>query len=99
MVEVLDVKQAAEKATQYLAALLPATDIRLEEVEISDDERYWHITLSALVPAPQAPRNVEPAITALGSLFHASDERVYKTLTVDATNGTVRSMKIRTLHE
>ena len=44
----MDVKQAARIATHYLFELMPALrnrNVMLEEVEQSDDGRYWFITL------------------------------------------------------
>jgi hypothetical protein len=95
MAKLLDVKQAVEKATEYMSSLLKATDIRLEEVEISDDERHWYITLSGLAPAKESPQG--EVQTALNAIFQGNQQRLYKTFTVDATNGSIRSMKIRTL--
>lgn len=44
----IDVKQAADIASQYLISLFPnkAFSIQLEEVELSEDGKYWYITLS-----------------------------------------------------
>ena len=78
----IDVKQAVDIASQYLMSLfadrLPS-DIQLEEVELSEDEKYWFITLSfreayfAGIP----PR------------------KNYKLFKINADSGQVQSMKIR----
>ena len=43
----LDVKEAAKRASEYFAALYPpqsVSNVQLEEVELSDDGQYWLIT-------------------------------------------------------
>lgn len=88
------VKEAVQAAEDWVRELIPKADLkhlRLEEVQLSDDERYWHITLGWVEPAFRES-------TAVGAIF--SNEmrilpRVYKTLEVDAETGAVKSMKIR----
>jgi hypothetical protein len=97
----VDVKQAVDAATEYFSKLMTVRDIRLEEIEISDDDRFWCITLSGLVPSQKPLFSVEnegqPALSALGDLFRPDFERVYRVFTFDAANGSIRSMKIRQL--
>ncbi len=80
----IDVQQAAEVAVQYFIRLNPQVNrnITLEEVEISDDERYWYITLGYTE-------------SGADSFFGGGTTRQYKLFTVDATDATVRAMKIR----
>lgn len=48
----IDVKQATQRAEQYLKGMiLGASNIVLEEVELTDDEQFWLITLSYNDPA------------------------------------------------
>ena len=85
------VKQAVGHAVQFLRDMYegePLDDIRLEEVEISDDEKAWNITLSFL----RGPSNVQPLLP-----FALPRTREYKAITVSAETGAVRSMKIRTV--
>jgi len=88
---VIDIKQAAKRAADYLTGLyteqLPA-DIRLEEVELSDDEMYWLITMSFL------PQHQQP--TTFSQLLREHD-RIYKMFKIDAQTGNMVSMKIRTV--
>jgi len=98
---IIDVKQAVAIAIQYFLNLVggeSASDVLLEEVELSDDERFWHVTLSAVVPGPE---NVGSPVNALATALGASlpRRRVYKVFKVDATGGTVKSMKMRMVHE
>ncbi len=45
----IDVKEAVGKAATFLQALIPnAWKERLEEVELTEDEKYWLVTLSYL---------------------------------------------------
>jgi hypothetical protein len=84
----IDVKQAAQSASNFIVALYSdqtISDVRLEEVEVSDDEKYWLITLSFLVQFPGG-------IVALPVV-----RRQYKILKVDRQTGNVLSMKIREL--
>jgi hypothetical protein len=96
----IDVKDAVKIAATYLKELLPfANDIALEEVELSEDDRFWNITLSAFVPAPPPPKAAKAAQLGLGlsmsEFFREDAVRIYKILQIDAEAGTVRSMKIR----
>jgi hypothetical protein len=96
----IDVKSAVNAACQYLESLQDfmgksSQDLRLEEVELSEDRRFWLITLgfeqpvkakrsqiSSLVPAPAVPPQPEY-------------ERVYKLFKVNSETGEVEAMKIR----
>jgi len=82
----LDVKEAARRASEYFAGLYDDTkidDVQLEEVELSEDGKHWLITLSyPLLAAGMVPLN---------RISH----RKYKLFTIDAETGEVKSMKIR----
>jgi len=84
----LDVKEAARRASEYFAGLYEPKsidDVQLEEVEMSDDGRYWLITLS--YPLLGAGLGLVP--------FGQISKRKYKLFTIDAQTGEVKSMKIR----
>ena len=83
----IDVKQAAQTASTYFADLYAGqgvSGVRLEEVEITEDGKFWLITLSF------PDRDPSPS-----NLFLAGTNRQYKVFKVDATTGQVVSMKIR----
>ncbi len=89
----LDVKQAVRSANDYLNGLYDPHEIAnlaLEEVELSEDERYWFVTLgfSRRVSLPTNP------FQAFGT---PKGTRVYKILKLRADTGQVISMKIRKL--
>ena len=82
----IDVKQAAQSASGFFWELYRdegTTDVRLEEVELVEDGKFWLITLS-FQPLP--------TINLL-----QKQSRQYKTFKVDAQTGQVLSMKIREL--
>jgi hypothetical protein len=81
----IDVKQAAQSASNFIAGLYSnetISDVRLEEVELSEDGKHWLITLSFPLPA------------SLGVMY-LGGARQYKLFKVDANTGEVLSMKIR----
>jgi hypothetical protein len=80
----LDVKEAAQRASEYFSALYQnqqVENIQLEEVEITDDDQYWLITLSF------------PVKSDLANVF--TFKRQYKIFKIDSKTGEVKSMKIR----
>jgi hypothetical protein len=84
----IDVKQAAQSASNFVTGLYSdrtISDVRLEEVELSEDGRYWLITLS--FPPPASSVN---SMLGIG-------RRDYKIFKVDRDSGEVLSMKIREL--
>jgi hypothetical protein len=96
----IDVRGAVTSATNYFQSLQDMIspqlqDLRLEEVELSEDKKYWLITLGFERPVVQ-PKN------SLNSLLEASPpaykyEREYKLFKIDSETGEVQSMKIRDL--
>ena len=84
----IDVKQAAQSASNFVTGLYAneiISDVRLEEVELTEDGKYWLITLS--LPPPKS---------AISAVFQIG-ARQYKIFKVDADTGEVLSMKIREL--
>ena len=84
----LDVKEAAQRASEYFAGLYAkehVSDLQLEEVELTDDGTYWLITLSFPVG--------NPMLELFGKA--GAGNRKYKLFKIDAKTGEVKSMKIR----
>ncbi|RIH85315.1 MULTISPECIES: hypothetical protein [Calidithermus] len=84
----IDVKQAVQIANDYIQSLFTERQIpelRLEEVELSQDGSFWEVTLSFVVREP----------TAYLSLGDAARTREYKVFRINAETGQVQSMKIR----
>lgn len=84
----IDVKKAVELAKGYLSDVLevPVHLMLLEEVELSEDQQSWLITLS--FPAPR----LSPAQIVAGIA-----NREYKVVRLQADTGKLVSIKIRTL--
>ncbi|MBF0202651.1 MAG: hypothetical protein HQK66_15385 [Desulfamplus sp.] len=91
--EVKNAVMAAMNAAQEFYDGKELLDLSLEEVELTDDEKYWLITLGFDFPIKKTPANqiVNPIMTAFGKDYI----RKYKIFKVDAMNGEVKSMKIR----
>lgn len=88
---VIDVKQAVRSAIRYVNDLYEQkepTDFMLEEVELSDDGKYWLITISF----PQYQRQTNPLVALTTPNY---EQRIYKTIKVHTENGQAISMKIR----
>ena len=92
----IDVKEAVRTAANYLADLFAEediSDIRLEEVELSEDNQTWNVTLSFLRKVRVRGAPAEALSAGLGPQM----DRDFKVLTVRAEDGVVTSVKIRQL--
>ncbi|MEK7686106.1 MAG: hypothetical protein AAB466_11855 [Verrucomicrobiota bacterium] len=85
----LDARQAAQAAVEFfrhLSAGMRVTEVGLEEVELTGDEKYWLVTLGFDSP----PRkNLK-----LPDFLHIPVRKL-KVFKVDARTGKVVAMKIR----
>jgi hypothetical protein len=90
----IDVEQAVEIAVKYCGKLFGhlANEFRLEEVELSSDDKHWLITIGFSEPVPLQPETVTEA---LQGMMRQRRERKYKIVDVDAESGKVRAVKIR----
>lgn len=93
----VDVKSAIAEARSSFHAFLeeeqPLENVRLEEVELSEDEKYWMITLG--YDTFYRPYEVQNMLLSSADL--QTRKREYKLFRVNAENGIVESMKIRTV--
>ena len=81
----MDVKEATDKAIEHLKKFYPTVEkVQLEEVELTDDDKYWNIVISY--------ENME---TIPLSYLQVGQQRTFKVFKIDANTGKVRSMKIR----
>ena len=95
----IDVKTAVKLARDYFAQVYTDTirqfqDIRLEEVELSDDEKNWLVTIGFSRPLPLDPSLKNASKFLLGEHQYQRDYKVFR---IDSKNGKVRAMKIRTV--
>lgn len=85
----IEVRDAVAAAAKYFKVLYPGVSkFSLEEVEMSDDERHWLITLGF-------PKQRDPF--EAGSLFVDRPQTKFKVFKIDARTGRVVAMKIRKL--
>jgi hypothetical protein len=88
----IDAKQAVKKAMTYLNDMFDTTefkDVFTEAVELSDDDRFWDVTIGFL------RRQVSTSEGPMASLVGPTEgfKREVKVFRIDAESGTVRSMK------
>src|SRR5579883_487581 len=90
----VDVKEAVASGLRYLGEILPSSqvrDVRLEEVMLTDDERYWLVTFSYI--RPESVVNEKPLGTAESALSSAflgglvRDKRFFKTIKLRRADG------------
>ena len=89
----IDVKGAAKAAAEYFSELYSDSqysDLLLEEVELSEDEKHWLITLSYAYKPARPPSALD--------ILSKQSPRKYKVFKIDAATGKVEAMKIRSLN-
>lgn len=92
----IDAKSAVEAARTYLRSIqdmldTPLNNLRLEEVELSEDDQYWLITLG--YDNPNKPRDLSNLSLVAPQLARLARE--YKIFRIRSEDGEVKSMKIR----
>ncbi|MEO0536274.1 MAG: hypothetical protein AAF215_20670 [Cyanobacteria bacterium P01_A01_bin.123] len=95
-----DVKMAVKSAYQYIQSMQDLMgrkldELRLEEVELSEDKNAWLITLGYDVPVIQRKTALEEIMVVNPLKEPHKFQREYKLFTVNASTGVVESMKIR----
>jgi len=94
MIEVKQAVAAAFDATKEFYSGQELIGIQLEEIEKSEDGKYWFITLGFFVPDATPPANSSKLLDV--AIFQGKKyERKYKVYKIDANNAEVISMKIR----
>jgi hypothetical protein len=86
----ITVKEAAQRAIEYVIDLLGDKNVgqpRIEEVDLTDDNEYWLVTVGFFPP-------LEMGRVSLGQF---SSKREYKQVKVTTADGAIKSMKIRTV--
>lgn len=90
----INVRGAVSAARSYLSSLQDMIgpqieDLRLEEVELSEDKTFWLVTLGFSRPTDKDNNPLGDILTL------PKPQREYKVFKVDAETGEVQSMKIR----
>jgi hypothetical protein len=90
----IDVKHAAQVAVQYCGQLFGniSNRLQLEEVELSDDEKQWFITVGYDEPVTSPASDLEEM---LQRRKQRRVERKYKVVHVDTKTGKVKAVKMR----
>ncbi|MDX2096720.1 MAG: hypothetical protein SFW36_03005 [Leptolyngbyaceae cyanobacterium bins.59] len=88
----IDVRTAVERAKEFLNEVGDLIgegirDVRLEEVELSEDSQTWLVTLSYGRPVP-SPMSINTG-------FYDTYEREYKQFRVSAKTGEISNMSVR----
>ena len=95
------VSKAIKAAKASLLDLYQDTEIRdllLEEVEKTEDEKQWKITLGFSVPQLESLIPPERSyIERFGGALAPRYDRIYKLFVIDAEDGEVKSMKVRSI--
>jgi hypothetical protein len=87
----VDVNQAVTQASTHLRLLIPAAQkITLEEVEITEDDNFWLITLSFIDPNKEDGASLAHALSG-------RPHRSYRVIKLNRKTGELRSMKMREL--
>ena len=87
----IDLKKAASIAAEIFNSIYPdlaENDLSLEEVELSEDDKFWLITLGYDAKRVLSPHD---------KMFKSEKYRAYKTFKIDSSTGKLISMKIRTV--
>ncbi len=95
----IDVRSAVEAARSYLQQVMdqlvdtayPIQGLRLEETELSENKKYWLITLGFDRPIGE---HIEPLQFSSNNRKY---ERTYRIFKINAQTKEVKSMKIREL--
>lgn len=91
MISIQDAVKAARDFAEVLYSEGELKQLRVEEIESSEDGKHWLVTLGWVEPATRQ-------IGGFAGLTNATIEplpRVYKVFTIDAETGRVLSMKMR----
>lgn len=94
----IDVKESVRTALDYLSNLYDTSgfkDILLEEVELSEDEKRWNVTIGFTRPV-YSDNPIRAALEkATMDKSGIQYKREYKVFEISADDGKVRAMKIR----
>jgi hypothetical protein len=89
----LDVKSAVESALKFFDEMYPGNDFKdilLEEVDLSEDGKFWNITIGFSRRSSESANSFSRITQGLSDFI-----RVNKVFKVNVIDGTVKSMKSR----
>jgi hypothetical protein len=92
----ITVKEAAQSALDYLTDIYSSMELKdpmIEEVELSDDDKFWRITIGFLRPVESTNLFGQPS----SKLLQKKYQKEYKLFEISIASGKVKAMKIRTV--
>ena len=93
----IDMKQAVQIALEFCRNLYgqeKLADLLLEEVELSDDEKFWLVTIGFNLGQGETS---QPSTNISGGSLTKRLDHVFKIMKVDAGSGRALSLKIKKL--
>ena len=101
----IDLRTAVQSVKNYISEYRDILgnnlkDLKIEETELSEDEKFWLITVSYIheISAEKQKKYENPIFSGLSSGLAKTQtfdfEQDYKTFKVDASNGEILSMKM-----
>ena len=91
--EQVEMKKMVSTAVQFLHNVYDQVELRnvmLEEIERSEDDQHWLVTLGFDVDFSPPPTY------SITDMFNTKRERIYKTIEIDEKTGQALAMKMRT---
>ena len=93
----IDMKQAVQIALEFCRNLYgqeKLAGLLLEEVELSDDEKFWLVTIGFNLGQGETSQS---STNLSGDSLTRRSDHVFKTMKVDASSGRALSLKIKKL--
>jgi CO dehydrogenase/acetyl-CoA synthase delta subunit len=96
----IDSKQAVQFAYQNLYELVGTRElanvegIQLEELELTDDSKYWNVTVSYPIKKEQQEEALVKVPESLAKFVRDSPKRKWRTLKIDSQDGKLVAMKM-----
>ncbi len=96
----IDSRQAVQFAYQKLYELVGTREladvegIELEELELSDDSKYWNITVSYPVKKTQDSDVASDVPESFAKFITNTPKRKWRTLKIDSQDGKLLAMKV-----
>ena len=94
----MEANDAIKRARDYVKSVYAdtkVTNVMLEEIEKSEDGRYWHVTIGFTRPAVVRDETYSEAIRTASLVSGRPLERDYKQIVIDDASGEVVAMRIR----
>ncbi len=94
MIEMKQAVQTAMELCRNLYGQEKAADYLVEEVELTEDEKFWLVTIGFNIGQGETS---QPSTSASGGSSTKKPEHIFKTMKVDANSGRALALKIKKL--